>query len=81
MLDRQLVEQPLQALATLRVGQRQGLEDRPDVVLDGELAKHRRLLGQVADPHSGSAVHRSAVMSRPSSPICPPSGRIRPVIM
>src|SRR5207244_5494859 len=58
MLDRQLVEQTLQPLATLGVPQGQGLEDRPHVVLDGELAEDRRLLGQVADAHPRPAVHR-----------------------
>src|SRR5439155_1534464 len=58
MLDRQLVEQSLQPLAPLGVPQRQGLEDRPDVVLHGELAEHRRLLGQVADAHPCPTVHR-----------------------
>src|SRR5207253_4485944 len=44
--------------APLRVPQRQGLEARPDVVLHGELAEHRRLLGQVADTHPRPTVHR-----------------------
>src|SRR5208337_3752098 len=41
----------------LAPGDADGLEDGHDVLLDGQLAEHRGLLGEVADPAPGPAVH------------------------
>ena len=38
--------------------QRQGLQNRQDVLLDRQLAEHRRLLRQIADALAGAHVHR-----------------------
>ena len=57
MLDPQLVEQAFEALPLLRGGQLQRLEDGEHVLLDAELAKHGRLLREVADPEPRPPVH------------------------
>src|SRR5439155_782110 len=57
--DGELVEQVIEALPPLRVVERQRLEDRPDVVLHGELAEHRRLLGEAARASPRSAASSS----------------------
>ena len=57
--DVQLLEQRLErrvALGIVEVAAR--LEDRVDVVRDGQLAEDRRLLRQVADAETRAAVHR-----------------------
>src|ERR1041385_5684634 len=58
MLDGELVEQPLQPVAAISPGEREGLEDRHHVLLHRHPAEHRRLLGQVPDPQPRAAVHR-----------------------
>ncbi len=56
--DRQLFEHPLEHRRLLRLRQRLPLEDGADVLLDGELPEHRRLLRQVADAVPRTLVHR-----------------------
>jgi len=55
------VNQPLGPDAALAAAQGLRFEHGQDVLLDGELAEHRRLLGQVADAIvAGAQVHRHA---------------------
>ena len=58
MGDRELGQQCIEhRLAQIR--RRLGdLEDRADVLLDGEAAKYRGLLRQIADAEPGAAIHR-----------------------
>ena len=60
VLDVQLVQQRLEPCVPLAGAERQRLEDRQDVVLDGQLAEDGRLLREVADPLPRPLVHRHA---------------------
>jgi hypothetical protein len=51
----------LEARTALLAGERQRLEHGEDVPLDGEVPEDRRLLGQVAHPEAGAAVHGEPV--------------------
>src|SRR5204863_414726 len=57
-LETELVDQPVESLAALTGAQRQGLEDRHQVLLDRQLAEDRGLLRKVADALAGALVHR-----------------------
>jgi hypothetical protein len=54
----QLVEQGLEPPFPLLAVDRERLEDREDVLLDGEFAEDRRLLRQVADAAPRALIHR-----------------------
>src|ERR1700752_2287623 len=56
--DIEFIKQGLQAPAALLLLQRQRLENRHQILLDGELAKDRRLLRQVADTPPRPLVER-----------------------
>src|SRR6185369_10844798 len=58
MCDAELLEQLAQTYLTLFGRNRQSLKDGEDVLLDRELAEHRWLLREVADPRAGTLVHR-----------------------
>src|SRR5205814_3046794 len=56
----ELGEELARTLPSLAARQLKRLEDRQEVLLDGELAEDRRLLRQVADAHAAALVHGPA---------------------
>ena len=78
----QLGEQLAGALPSLRRREVERLEDREDVLLDGEPAEDRGLLRQVADALARAHVHRIVGdVVQPSSSTRPESGAVRPTVM
>src|SRR2546429_3210307 len=53
----ELGEELTRALSSLAARQLERLEDRQEILLDGELAEDRRLLREVADAHAAALVH------------------------
>src|ERR1700704_2217784 len=58
MCDVEVTKEPRQTRLDFILGKLLQLEHRPYVFFHGELAKHRGFLGQIRQPHAGTAVHR-----------------------
>src|SRR5215510_16552082 len=57
VFDTELMQQRFEAFAALRTGELERLEDREDVVFDGELPEDRRFLREIADSLTRPLVH------------------------